>query len=304
MPIRGKSPISAEEIIKKQSTTVANEIRAAAERAHNEAEFRTAVARTIENLAEEMDLRLSLREEYTLLDSGRADAVYNRFIIEYEPPGSLRTLNSYRNNEHAIGQVKQYIEGLHKVERHKLERIAGVAFDRGQVNRLRTIFADTRNIAFDFLKSKNTVVTDNDVRANIFFPEYDSPTDPKQYKLKICPGLHLKMDYPPELNICFQPNQGATGNVFVSGLARVAQRLISGTGDWDDLYNITDDLAETIHPDLKWIISMPLQVAGGKPMGVVNVDGLRCQFPNDILYECMFKLTTNVMVMSNVLASR
>ena len=169
---------------------------------------------------------------------------------------------------------------------------------------LRKLLIDNRNIAFEFLKSKNPEVSDNDVRANIFFPEYDSPTNLKQYKLKICPGLHLKMDYPPELNICFQPNQGATGNVFASGQARVAQRLTSGTGDWDDFYNITDDFVKTIHHDLKWIISMPLQVAGEKPMGVVNVDGLRYQFPNDVLYECMFKLTTNVMVMSNVLASR
>jgi hypothetical protein len=129
MPFQEQSPISAEEIIKKQSTIVARDIHEAAENAHNEAEFRTAVARTIENLAEDMDLRLSLREEYTLLDSGRADAVYNRFVIEYEPPRSLQKLNSYRTNEHAIGQVKQYIEGLHKVERHRLERIAGVAFD-------------------------------------------------------------------------------------------------------------------------------------------------------------------------------
>jgi len=129
MPLQEQSPVSAEEIIKKQSAIVAHGIRDAAERAHNEAEFRTAVARTIENLAEEMDLRLSLREEYTLLDNGRADAVYNRFVIEYEPPGSLRTANTSRTNAHAIGQVKQYIEGLHKVERHKLERIAGVAFD-------------------------------------------------------------------------------------------------------------------------------------------------------------------------------
>ncbi|MFC1929735.1 Eco57I restriction-modification methylase domain-containing protein [Chloroflexota bacterium] len=129
MALKEQNPVSVEEAVRKLSVSVMHEITDAAERAHNEAEFRTAVTRTIENLAEEMDLRLSLREEYTLLDSGRADAVYNRFVIEYEPPGSLRTVNTTRANEHAIGQVKQYIEGLHRVERHKMERIAGVAFD-------------------------------------------------------------------------------------------------------------------------------------------------------------------------------
>ncbi|MDD5591214.1 MAG: N-6 DNA methylase [Dehalococcoidales bacterium] len=129
MALREESPISVEEAVRKLSAAVTREIQDAAERAHNEAEFRTAVTRTIEKLADELDLSLSLREEYTLLDSGRADAVYNRFVIEYEPPGSLHTVNSYRTNEHAIGQVKQYIEGLHRVERHKMDRIAGVAFD-------------------------------------------------------------------------------------------------------------------------------------------------------------------------------
>lgn len=129
MTFREQSPISVEDKVRKLSASVMHEIHDAAERAHNEAEFRTAVTRTIEKLAEELDLTLSLREEYTLLDSGRADAVYNRFVIEYEPPGSLHAVNSNRLNEHAIGQVKQYIEGLHRVERHKMERIAGVAFD-------------------------------------------------------------------------------------------------------------------------------------------------------------------------------
>jgi hypothetical protein len=168
---------------------------------------------------------------------------------------------------------------------------------------LRTMLEETRNIALQFLESKNQMVWDDLVRADIFFPEYDSPPNTNQYKLKICPGLHLKMNYPPELSISFLPNQGATGNVFASGQPRVAQRLTSGKGDWDDFFNITDELAATIHSELKWIISMPLLLTGGKPMGVVNVDGLQYQFPIDTLYECMGKLTTNVVVMSSVLAS-
>ncbi len=129
MTLNEQSPISVEEAISKLSSSATREIHEAAEQSHNEAEFRTAVTRTIEKLAHELDLTLSLREEYTLFDSGRADAVYNRFVIEYEPPGSLRSVNTHRTNEHAINQVKQYIEGLHRVEKHKLERIAGVAFD-------------------------------------------------------------------------------------------------------------------------------------------------------------------------------
>jgi hypothetical protein len=167
---------------------------------------------------------------------------------------------------------------------------------------LRTILQDVRKVAFEFLEQRDTQLLDDNVRANIFLPEYDASGEPDKYKLKIYPSLHLKMDG-PELNIIFLPNQGATGNVFASGQPRVAKRLSSGMGDWDDFYNITDKHATTIHPDLKWVISMPLQIAGGKPIGVVNVDGLQCQFSTDVLYECMGKLTLNVMAMSEALAS-
>ncbi|MGD2144996.1 MAG: N-6 DNA methylase, partial [Anaerolineae bacterium] len=71
---------------------------------------------------------LSLREEYTLVD-GRADAVYNRFVVEYEAPGSLRSRNGYQSNRQAIDQVKQYIRELEEQERRRVERVAGVATD-------------------------------------------------------------------------------------------------------------------------------------------------------------------------------
>ena len=61
--------------------------------------------------------------------NGRADAVYNRFVIEYEPPRSLRSSNTSQSNQHAIDQVKQYIEELATVERRPAERLAGVATD-------------------------------------------------------------------------------------------------------------------------------------------------------------------------------
>jgi len=66
--------------------------------------------------------------EYTLA-TGRADAVFNRFVIEYERPGVLKNSLSSSGTKHAVQQVKDYIKGLAKKERHKLERLAGVAFD-------------------------------------------------------------------------------------------------------------------------------------------------------------------------------
>lgn len=120
--------INIEDEIKAVASDFARQIQTAAAEAHNEAEFRTKVARFIEEFADKVRLPIYLREEYTLID-GRADAVYNRLVIEYEPPGSLRQSNSYGANQHAIGQVKGYIKDLVRRERHKPERLAGVVLD-------------------------------------------------------------------------------------------------------------------------------------------------------------------------------
>jgi len=115
--------------LRSQSPYFAQRIQEAARTSNNEAEFRTKIALLIEEVASKVGLKnLHLREEYTLIN-GRADAVYNRLIIEYEPPRSLRESNAFRTNKHAISQVKSYLEGLVRRERHKPERLAGVVLD-------------------------------------------------------------------------------------------------------------------------------------------------------------------------------
>jgi len=117
-----------EEEIKLLSPDFTKRTLQAAKEAHNETEFRTKVARYIEEFAEKVKLTIPIREEYTLIN-GRADAVYNRLIIEYENPGTLKEKNSYRVNQHAITQVKDYAQALVRRERHKPERLAGVVLD-------------------------------------------------------------------------------------------------------------------------------------------------------------------------------
>jgi len=103
-------------------------IQDAASLSRNEAEFRTKIAPLIEQFAEKVRLTIPIREECTLI-RGRVDAVYNRLVIEYECPGKLRHDNRYKSNRDSIKQVKDYIEDLAKKERHRKERLAGVAFD-------------------------------------------------------------------------------------------------------------------------------------------------------------------------------
>lgn len=123
--------------IKERAPELALQIKQAAASSRNEAEFRTKITQLIDNLAGELKLPIYLREEYTLLE-GRADAVYNRLVLEYKAPGVLRESNSYKSNKDKIEKVKDYIRGLVRRERHKPERLAGAILDGNYFIFLRT----------------------------------------------------------------------------------------------------------------------------------------------------------------------
>lgn len=111
-----------------QAGEVTRIIQAAARASRNEADFRKQFSRVIEDFAKERDIPLLSREEYVLA-KGRADAAYNRLILEYEPPGSLRSSLTHKHTAHAVQQVKDYIEGVAEKERQEIHRMAGVALD-------------------------------------------------------------------------------------------------------------------------------------------------------------------------------
>jgi len=94
----------------------------------NEARFRTLFAQIIEPWAQALDIPLLVREERTLA-TGRADATYNRVIIEYEAPGRLRDNVNHAATAHAIQQAKDYVEGVAHQERQQVSRLIGVALD-------------------------------------------------------------------------------------------------------------------------------------------------------------------------------
>jgi len=64
-----------------------------------------------------------------LTTTGRVDAIYNRFVIEFEPPASLRPSVIHSATRHAVTQVQQYLQGVAHESRLSLERLAGCAFD-------------------------------------------------------------------------------------------------------------------------------------------------------------------------------
>ncbi len=82
----------------------------------------------LDEFCAQIGLHQMAHAEYSLA-TGRADAVFNRLIIEYERPGVLKPSLSDRATQHAVDQVKRYMEGIAKKERHTVERLAGIAFD-------------------------------------------------------------------------------------------------------------------------------------------------------------------------------
>jgi len=122
------TPTDLEAFVRQRAPQIARDIRAAAKRSANEADLVAEVERVLERFAKNFDVSLHLARERTLIN-GRADAVYNRFVIEYEPPGSLRKEKGSRPNRHAVEQVKRYMEGLERLDRHRKERLAGAVLD-------------------------------------------------------------------------------------------------------------------------------------------------------------------------------
>lgn len=76
--------------------------------------------------SKQLDLNFEPRDELVLAN-GTADTVFNRLILEYKKPGTIKSKNE--KNRQLIAQVQGYIEDLAKKEGWKQERLLGVAFD-------------------------------------------------------------------------------------------------------------------------------------------------------------------------------
>ncbi|HKC62471.1 MAG TPA: N-6 DNA methylase, partial [Pyrinomonadaceae bacterium] len=124
------SPTDLEAYVRQRAPEVTRDILRAAKGARNEADLVAEVEKVLGRFGDNFDVTLHPERERTLIN-GRADAVYNRLVIEYEAPGSLRPSNNHGHNKHAIGQVTQYMDELERLDRQRKERLAGVVLDGG-----------------------------------------------------------------------------------------------------------------------------------------------------------------------------
>ncbi len=125
------------------------------------------------------------------------------------------------------------------------------------------------------------------LRANVFMPSGDY--------LSICPGLHLNMDRQDELTIHMPVGYGATGHAFQSKSPVIA---IYKEG-WGK-YQLDDQETRKIHPDLRWIHSMPIGHARqpNQYVGVANVDCLNVSLSQ----EEVEKLTVDMFYWAGLLS--
>jgi SAM-dependent methyltransferase len=111
-------------MIKEEVPHLLEKIQKVASKAHNETELRHGLQSLITGFAERIGLQLEERHGHRLIGYGQFDSLYNRLIVEWEPP---RTLKRPSQLKHAIEQLHNYAEGIAKKER--LKRLGCVAFD-------------------------------------------------------------------------------------------------------------------------------------------------------------------------------
>src|ERR1039458_8632838 len=113
--------------------TRARDLAAAIKRASKdgvlEKPFRAAVEKHLIELAQAAGIELVPHTEVTLGTSGRADTIYNRFILEWKLPGVLTATNNSTANSKAIAQVKGYVEDFWFSNRQSPGRVVGCSTD-------------------------------------------------------------------------------------------------------------------------------------------------------------------------------
>lgn len=115
-----------EKIAAEQAQLVADGLLRVAHRGGTEADFRREAARILEEAGAVANLTIVPRDEFSVA-RGRVDSVYNRLVLEYKRPGTLKADNT--KNQAVIQQVKDYILDVAKREKREAQRLAGVATD-------------------------------------------------------------------------------------------------------------------------------------------------------------------------------
>lgn len=100
----------------------------AATDARTEEDFRIPAVGALQETARRAGVRLDLRAEMAVA-AGRADAAFNRVVIEFERPGTMRQSLEHGHTAHAVQQLRDYLTGISDEQGIALSDLAGTATD-------------------------------------------------------------------------------------------------------------------------------------------------------------------------------
>jgi len=112
-----------DELVRSETPQLLDAIRKATAQAHNEAELRFALQSLLMDFAQKAGISLT-QEHERLIGKGRADTLYNRLIVEWESPRSLR---QPARRQHALNQLHALAQET--ARQNRLRRVGCVAFD-------------------------------------------------------------------------------------------------------------------------------------------------------------------------------
>ncbi len=112
-----------DELVRSETPQLLDAIRKATAQAHNEAELRFALQSLLMDFAQKAGISLT-QEHERLIGKGRADTLYNRLIVEWESPRSLR---QPARRQHALTQLHALAQET--ARQNRLRRVGCVAFD-------------------------------------------------------------------------------------------------------------------------------------------------------------------------------
>ena len=142
-----------------------------------------------------------------------------------------------------------------------------------------------KNIIEYILDITNNKIEKENIRGNIFIPDCTNAKDGFVFRLYIPTPLRWNMNRQQEWGIRFHPGEGSTGLCFHEGIRRITLRKD---------FMISDEFKDSIHPDLKWIISIPLMSGKDYAIGVLNIDGMVQELSKDVLNKIVDKCQKEV----------
>lgn len=115
--------------------------------------------------------------------------------------------------------------------------------------------------------------------------------------LRIVEELTHNMRHAPEMELLIRPGEGSCGTAFDSGDATIAVL----EEDWGEHDLPTSELRK-VHPDLRWVVSIPILGADSNPVGVLNVDGLRHPHDSQALTQVLPRIVPYAKVVELAMA--